>query len=135
MTFSGHFFAICMFIFHKTEVQTVILRSLTGLKSEWVQNLWQKNANISISIFLQFCIKTHLRVFFRFFVLSHNFCTNSRFRLIKQLKMTVWISVLWKINMQLAKNGQIWSKNRYLSVVIFWEFTELAWGLRLHLRP
>ena len=33
------------------------------------------------------------------------------------------------------KNGQIWSKNDYLSVVIFWEFAELAWGLRLHLRP
>ena len=30
-TISGHFFAICMFIFHKTEVQTVILRCLTGL--------------------------------------------------------------------------------------------------------
>ena len=28
---SGHFFAICIFIFHKTEVQTVILRCLTGL--------------------------------------------------------------------------------------------------------
>ena len=27
-TISGHFFAICMFIFHKTEVSTVILRCL-----------------------------------------------------------------------------------------------------------
>ena len=33
----------------------------------------------------------------------------------------------------MAKNGQIWSKNDYLSVVIFWEFAELARGLRLHL--
>ena len=33
-TISGHFFAICMRIFHKTEVQTVILRSLRGLNFE-----------------------------------------------------------------------------------------------------
>ena len=32
---SGHFFANCMFIFHKNEVQTVILRCLAGLKLDW----------------------------------------------------------------------------------------------------
>ena len=32
-TNSGHFFEICMFIFHKTEVQTVIMTCLTGLNS------------------------------------------------------------------------------------------------------
>ena len=31
MTFSGQIFAICVFIFHKTEVLTVILMCLTGL--------------------------------------------------------------------------------------------------------
>ena len=30
-TVSGHLFAICIFIFHKTEVQTVILNCLIGL--------------------------------------------------------------------------------------------------------
>ena len=34
-TIFGHFFANCMSIFHKTEVQTVILVYLTGLKSDW----------------------------------------------------------------------------------------------------
>ena len=34
-TISGHFFAICMFIFHKTEVQTVILRCSTCLNLNW----------------------------------------------------------------------------------------------------
>ena len=34
-TISGHFSANCMFIFHKNEVQTVILMCLTGLKSNW----------------------------------------------------------------------------------------------------
>ena len=37
MTISGHFFAICMLIFHKTEVLTVILRCLTGLNLDWVK--------------------------------------------------------------------------------------------------
>ena len=35
---SGHFFAICFFIFHKTEVQTVILRCLTGLNHSWFKS-------------------------------------------------------------------------------------------------
>ena len=34
-TISGHFFANCMFIFHKTKVQTVILRCLMGLNLDW----------------------------------------------------------------------------------------------------
>jgi hypothetical protein len=37
-TFSGHFFAICVFIFHKTEVLTVILRGLTSLNLDWVKS-------------------------------------------------------------------------------------------------
>ena len=32
------FFAICIFIFHKTEVQAVILRCLTGLNLDWVKS-------------------------------------------------------------------------------------------------
>ena len=40
-TISGHFFAICMFVFHKTEVQTVILRCLTGLNLKfWKYDSW-----------------------------------------------------------------------------------------------
>ena len=37
-TVSGHLFAICIFIFHKTEVQTVILRCLTGLNCNWFKS-------------------------------------------------------------------------------------------------
>ena len=37
-TISGHFFTNCMFIFHKTEVQTVILRCLTGLNLNWFKS-------------------------------------------------------------------------------------------------
>ena len=35
---SGHFLAICIFIFHKTEVQMVILRCLTGLNLNWFKS-------------------------------------------------------------------------------------------------
>ena len=37
-TISGHFFTICMFIFHKTEVQTVILRCLMSLNLDWFKS-------------------------------------------------------------------------------------------------
>ena len=37
-TISGHFFANNMSIFHKTEVQTVILRCLTGLNCNWFKS-------------------------------------------------------------------------------------------------
>jgi hypothetical protein len=37
-TTSSHLFANCMFIFHKTEVQTVILRCLTGLNLDWFKS-------------------------------------------------------------------------------------------------
>ena len=36
-TIPGHFFAICVSIFHKTEVLTVILRCLTGLIYDWLK--------------------------------------------------------------------------------------------------
>ena len=36
-TTSDHFFTNCMFIFYKTEVQTVVLRCLTGLNLEFLR--------------------------------------------------------------------------------------------------
>ena len=36
--FPAIFFAICKFIFHKTEVQTVILRCFTGINSDWFKS-------------------------------------------------------------------------------------------------
>ena len=37
-TVSGQFFANCILFFHKTEVQTVILRCLTGLDLNWFKS-------------------------------------------------------------------------------------------------
>ena len=47
-TIFSHFFETCMNIFHKKEIQTVILRYLTGLNLDWVKNYDTK------SIFLHF---------------------------------------------------------------------------------
>ena len=37
-TVSGHFFAICMLMFHKTEVQTVILICSIGINLNWFKS-------------------------------------------------------------------------------------------------
>ena len=60
------FFDNYMTIFHKTEVQTVILRCLTGLSLIDSKVLIQ-NANISISIFCDF-VEKNAFVFFAFFL-------------------------------------------------------------------
>ena len=56
-TIFGHFFANCMNIFHKTEVQTVIFRCLTGLNLNWFKSYdtkckKNKNAKNTIEFFL-----------------------------------------------------------------------------------
>ena len=40
LTVFGHFFANFMTIFHKTEVQTVILRYLVSLNLDWIKNYY-----------------------------------------------------------------------------------------------
>ena len=63
-TLSSHFFVNYMNIFHKTEVQTIILRCWTGSK------VMKQNTNIFFSIFFQFCKKLIICVmFFAFFAL------------------------------------------------------------------
>ena len=47
MTISGHFFANYIKIFHKTEIQTVILRCLVCLNPDWIKS----NDIISVEIF------------------------------------------------------------------------------------
>ena len=72
----------------------------------WFVKNSTQNANISVSFFLCNLVQKQTLVSFVFFVFfciylcvfRHNFCTNYiTSRLIKHLKMTVWISVLWKI--------------------------------------
>ena len=60
---SGHFFAICIFIFHKTEVQAVILRWLMGLNFNWFKSYDTKRKYFHFSFFLRFFTKTDVSVF------------------------------------------------------------------------
>ena len=71
---SCHFFANDMIIFHKTEVQKIILRCLTGLNSDWFNNYDTKCKYFHFRFFAILYKNTHLH-FLCFCVLCHNFCT------------------------------------------------------------
>ena len=77
-TISGHFFANCMFNFHKTEVQTVILVSLMSLNLKWhqrydIHTLQKKTKNATNESFLQNHTKNKNE---NICILSHRFWTN-----------------------------------------------------------
>ena len=57
-----------MFIFHKTEVLTVILRCLTGLIYDWLKSYDAKRKYFHFFFFLRFCTKTDICIFFVFYV-------------------------------------------------------------------
>ena len=63
---SGHFFASCMFIFHKTEIQMVILRCLTVLNLNWLKSYGLRCSKKQIFKFPFFCdiVQKHKFVFF-----------------------------------------------------------------------
>ena len=50
-TVSGHFFTVCIFIFHKTEVQMVSLRCLTGLNPNLFKSYYTKSKNFHSCFF------------------------------------------------------------------------------------
>ena len=50
LTIFGHFFANYMVIFHKTEVQTVILRHLTSLNVNWIKSYGINHTKLFFSI-------------------------------------------------------------------------------------
>ena len=104
-TNSGHFFAICMVIFHKTEIQTVILRCLISLSLNWYKSYDTKCKN-SKNTNLCFWTKLQKNGNGNISVLSHNFWTNQNlleFRPVKHVIMTVWTSVFWKMNIHISK--------------------------------
>ena len=67
-TVSGHFIAICIFIFHKTEVQAVILRCSMGLNFNWFKIYGLKCSKKQIFPFPFFCdfVQKHKFAFFAF---------------------------------------------------------------------
>ena len=67
---------MCMCIFHKTEVQTVILRCLAGLDSDWFKNYDTKHKYFHFRFFaMQMCVfeqnrkKTEMEIF-AFYVIT-----------------------------------------------------------------
>ena len=69
MTIFGHCFANCMFIFHKTEVQTVILRCLMSLNLNWYKSYDKKHKNakknqkMQTSVFVKNGKKKEMEIF------------------------------------------------------------------------
>ena len=72
---SGHFFANGMFIFHKTEIQTVILRCLMSLNLNWYKSYDKKhkNAKNAKDENICFCTKSPKNGNGNICILCHNF--------------------------------------------------------------
>ena len=64
----------CMFTFHKTEVQTVILMCLIGLKSDWFKGYDTKCKYFNFWCFAILYKNTYLH-FLHFCILCGNYCT------------------------------------------------------------
>ena len=90
------FFVNHMVIFHKTEIQTVILKCLMSLNLNWHKSYDTKRKN-SKNANLSFWKKLQKNGNKNFSVLCYNFWTNQNLDLlrpVKHVKMTVWTSVL-----------------------------------------
>ena len=95
-TVSGPFFAMCMFIFHKTEVQRVILIRLTGLNFNWFKSYGLKcilrlNATLANSQKMatdKWPIYEHFWSFFcqLYIHLSQNWGSNGHFEVLTKSK-------------------------------------------------
>ena len=94
-----------MVIFHKTEIQTVILRCFMSLKINWCKSYdtkCEKAENLNESFFTKSQQNWNGNICF----LCHNLWTNQNlleFRPVKHVIMTVWTSVLWKMNIHISK--------------------------------
>ena len=135
-TISGHFF-LCQL--HEDLSQNwgsyghfdVLNRSKLWL----VQRLWHKTQIFPFLVLGNF-VQKHAFAYFAFLHFGPLLLYQIRFRIFKHLKMMVWISVLWKINTQLAK--------KWPDMVVKWPFIRFyflkklakhAQGLHLHQRP
>ena len=128
MTISGHFSTNYMFIFHKTEVQTVILMCCQSLNLNWYKIYGTKSKKTKKPIEL-FFTKSQKTGNGNIFILCHKFGSRS----IKHLKLTLWTSVLWKMNLHMAKKWpervvkqSFLSNIRFRSVFMF-SLSEKLW--------
>ena len=129
------FIAISMVIFHKTEIQTVILRCITGLNCNWVKSYETKHKYFCFWIFAILYKNTR----FRFCV----FCIFV-FCVITFVKINRYAPQNDRLNLSFVKDERVVGKKMtvydlkmaiYHVAFFFLEFAELACSLRLHLRP
>ena len=110
------FFSNYMFIFHKIEIQTVILRCLTSLNLNWYKSYDTKRKN-SKNANLCFWTKLQKNGNGNISFLCHNLWINQNFlefRPVKYVIMIIWTSVLWKMNIHIAK--------KWPEIVVTWSF-------------
>ena len=106
-TISGQFFAYYMIIFHKTEVQTVILRCLVSVNHNWYKTYDTKHKNANANEC--FCTKLQKIKNGNMCILRHDFWTNWD---LEPWSTSKWLSEpqfceRWTCKWQ--KNGQKWS--------------------------
>ena len=102
---SNHFFANYMNIFHKTEVQAVILRCWMGPYFNWFKS-YDTKWKYFLLLFFQFCKKLVILVmFFLFFAFLRFFCI-----CVITFKMIVWTSNFVEdihvVGKKMARNGR-----------------------------
>ena len=82
------FFANYMLIFHKTEIQTVILRCLTNLNINWFKSYYTKRQNAKNANVL-FCSKSQQKWQWKYLHFVSKLLKQSELRPVKHLKKTV----------------------------------------------
>ena len=105
-TIPGHFFAMCMFIFHKTEVQRVILICLMGLNCNWFKSYGLKcilrlNATLANS---------HQLINGHFMTITGHFLANFKFIFHKTEVQTVVLRCWPSLNLNWNKFYNLKSK-------------------------
>ena len=106
-TIAGHFFAKCMYIFHKTEVQTVILKCLTSLNPNWYKSYDTKRKNARNANEC-FCTKLPKIGNGNICSLCHNLWTNQILDLLSTSKRFSEPQFCERYTYSWRKNGQEW---------------------------
>ena len=102
------FFANCMFIFQKTEIQTVILRCLTSLNLNWYKSYDTKCRNVKNTNVL-FCTKSQKNENEKICILCHSFWTNQNLGKLSTSKWPFEPQFCERCLYSCQKNDHMWS--------------------------
>ena len=138
MISSGHFFAICIFIFHKPQSQTVILVYSTDLNPNLLKKYDTKSKYFNFSFFCNFVKKGSIGFF--------EFCFFFAFCVITLVLIKIQTGSAPqndRLNFSFVKDehivGEKTARNCHkmaiYQLLFFCELAKVARGLRLHFRP